>query len=145
MTKPESIRAEEMANAIPQVLDALVGSTGCNADSTLDDESLANIPKLQAVAEWLFHRMCAAERSIDSPYYSAKQVARSVIGACDALDDFYLDYMSTNVYCPHCESDFYVRMVGKDEPVRCAVCGRELAAPDGCGYTLVDADGEVRP
>lgn len=121
------LRAEEMASAMPQVLDALVGSTGCNADTAMDDESLANIPKLQAVANWLFDRLYWASKSIDSPYYSAKQVARSVIGACDGLDDFYLDQMSVYVECPSCYASYNIRVWSDEKPTRCAVCGKEIA------------------
>lgn len=124
--KTERERAEEMANAMPQLLDALVGSTACHADTELDNESLANIPKLEAVAEWLSGRIRKAYESIDSPYHSAKQVALEVISACDGLDDFYLDTAMANVYCPYCESEFYVRMVGKAKPARCVACGEVL-------------------
>lgn len=118
--------AEAMANAIPQVLDALVGSTACHADTTLDDESLDNIPKLQAVAEWLLDRLYRADNSINSPYYSAKQVARNVIGTCDGFDDFYLDTKSTYLECPHCNASFNIRMWGTEKPTRCVVCGEEI-------------------
>lgn len=118
---------EAMAQAIPQVLDALVGSTGCHADTALDDESLDNVPKLQAVAQWLLDRLYWANKSADSPYYSAKQVAKSVIDACNGLDDFYLDNMHTYVECPHCEAQFSVRMwCGGEHPARCVACGKEI-------------------
>lgn len=120
-------RAEEMANAIPQVLDALVGSTGCNADTAMDNESLANIPKLQAVADWLQDRLYWASRSVDSPYSSAKQVARSVINTCDRLDGFFLDQMSVYVECPSCYASYSIRVWCTDKPTRCAMCGKEIA------------------
>lgn len=127
MTKDKrQLRAEEMANAIPQVLDALVGSTACNADTAMDDESLANIPKLQAVADWLVDRLYWASKSIDSPYYSAKQVARSVIGACDGLDDFFLDEKSVYVECPSCDAGYNIRVWCTEKPTRCAICGKEI-------------------
>jgi len=117
---------DTMEQAIPQVLDALVGSTACHADTALDDESLGNIPKLRAVAEWVRDRLYEADRYIDSPYASAKQVAKGVIGACDGLDDFYLDMFSAYISCPHCHEQFSVRMWGRKKPVKCVVCGKEL-------------------
>lgn len=128
MTKTKrQLDSEAMAQAMPQVLDALVGSTACNADTTLDDISLDNIPKLQAVAEWLHDRLYWASRSIDSPYYSAKRVAEGVIGACDGLDDFYLDNMHTYIECPHCHAQYSVRMWGDEKPTRCVAYGKELS------------------
>lgn len=67
--------------AVKDVLDALVGSTSANADTTMDDRSLKNVPKLEAVADWLFDRLVAAQRNIKSPYASAKQVAKAVMNA----------------------------------------------------------------
>lgn len=120
------LRAEEMANAIPKVLDALVGSTGCHADTTLDNESQANIPKLQAVAEWLLDRLQWANKSIDSPYLSAKNVARNVIDSCDGLDDFFIDTKHILINCPHCYTQYSIRMWNDKKPKLCVSCGKEI-------------------
>lgn len=67
--------------AVKDVLDALVGDTSANADTTMDDRSLENVSKLAAVADWLSDRLVAAQRHIESPYASAKQVAKAVMNA----------------------------------------------------------------
>lgn len=67
------------------VLDALVGSTAAQADATWDAESQANVPKFEAVCDWVFDRLCSAARDYDSPYGSAKATARMVERAAGDL------------------------------------------------------------
>lgn len=71
--------------AVKAVLDALVGPTAARADTILDEESQANVPKFEAVCDWVFYRLCDADRNYDSPYGSAKATARMVERAAGNL------------------------------------------------------------
>lgn len=71
--------------AVKAVLDALVGPTAARADTILDKESQANVPKFEAVCDWVFYRLCDADRNYDSPYGSAKATARMVERAAGNL------------------------------------------------------------
>lgn len=73
---PESIKA---------ILNALVGCTAAQAESHWDAESQANVPKFEAVCDWVYERLCNADKHYDSPYYSAKQTARMVMFAAGDL------------------------------------------------------------
>lgn len=64
---------------IGAVLDAVVGSTGIEGDNTLDGESMRNVPKLEAVCEWLYGRIESAHRGdYPSQCASAESVARAI-------------------------------------------------------------------
>ena len=71
--------------AIGDILDAIVGTTSPQADTTMDAESQGNIPRFEAVCEWVWDRLCAAERHIDSPYASARITARMMESAAGDL------------------------------------------------------------
>lgn len=71
--------------AIVDILDAIVGTTSPQADSTMDAESQGNIPRFKAVCDWVWGRLCAAERHIGSPYGSARRTARMVESAAGDL------------------------------------------------------------
>lgn len=71
--------------AVKAVLDALVGPTAARADTILDEESQANVPKFEAVCDWVLYRLCDADRNYDSPYGSAKATARMVERAAGNL------------------------------------------------------------
>lgn len=73
---PESIKA---------ILNALVGCTAAQAESRWDAESQANVPKFEAVCDWVWERLRNADKHYDSPYYSAKQTARMVMFAAGDL------------------------------------------------------------
>ena len=49
------------------------------------EESQANVPKFEAVCDWVFDRLCNAARNYDSPYGSAKATARMVERAAGDL------------------------------------------------------------
>ena len=78
------------ASSIPAILDAIVGSTSANGDTYLDNESMSNVEKLEAVCEWVCDRIHRAY-SGDYPKQcaSAEQVAHAVRRA----SGFILDYM----------------------------------------------------
>ena len=78
------------ASSIPAILDAIVGSTSANGDTYLDNESMSNVEKLEAVCGWVCDRISQAY-SGDYPKQcaSAEQVARAVRRA----SGFILDYM----------------------------------------------------
>ena len=78
------------AGSIPAILDAIVGITSANGDTYLDDESLQNVGKLEAVCGWVCDRINEAY-SGDYPKQcaSAEQVAHAVRRA----SGFILDYM----------------------------------------------------
>lgn len=63
---------------IGAVLDAVVGSTGIEGDTTLDGESMRNVPKLEAVCEWLYGRIESAHRG-DYPSVGGSVVECTVI------------------------------------------------------------------
>lgn len=75
------VSPDEMCN----ILDALVGSTSPQADSTMDAVSQENVPMFEAVCDWVWERLIRAERHIDSPYASAKHTARMVERAAGDL------------------------------------------------------------
>lgn len=72
-------------SAIGDILDAIVGTTSPQADSTMDAESQGNIPRFEAVCEWVWDRLCTADGHIDSPYASARMTARMVESAAGYL------------------------------------------------------------
>ena len=76
---------EVTPEAVKAVLDALVGPTAARADTAWDEESQANVPKFEAVCDWVFDRLCNAARNYDSPYGSAKVTARMVERAAGDL------------------------------------------------------------
>ncbi|MBM6756730.1 hypothetical protein H6A18_09470 [Collinsella tanakaei] len=78
------------ASSIPAILDAIVGSTSAHGDTYLDDESMSNVEKLEAVCGWVCDRINRAY-SGDYPKQcaSAEQVAHAVRRA----SGFILDYM----------------------------------------------------
>lgn len=79
------MRNEVTPESITAILDALVGSTYAQADSYWDAESQANVPKFQAVCDWVYDRLRDAEKDYDSPYVSARQTARMVMNAANDL------------------------------------------------------------
>lgn len=79
------------ASSIPAILDAIVGSTSANGDTYLDDESLRNVEKLEAVCGWVCDRIHMAY-SGDYPKQCAS--AEKVASAVRRSSGFILDYMS---------------------------------------------------
>lgn len=77
-------------NSIPAILDAIVGSTSANGDTYLDDESLRNVEKLEAVCGWVCDRIHIAY-SGDYPKQCAS--AERVANAVRRSSEFILDYM----------------------------------------------------
>lgn len=78
------------ASSIPAILDAIVGSTSANGDAYLDDESLRNVEKLEAVCGWVCDRIhMAYSGNYPKQCASAEQVAHCVRRA----SGFILDYM----------------------------------------------------
>lgn len=77
------------ANSIPAILDAIVGSTSANGDTHLDDESMRNVEKLEAVCGWVCDRINRAY-SGDYPKQcaSAEQVAHAVRRASGFIPDY---------------------------------------------------------
>ena len=77
------------ASSIPAILDAIVGSTSANGDTYLDDESMSNVEKLEAVCGWVCDRIHRAY-SGDYPKQcaSAEQVAHAVRRASGFILDF---------------------------------------------------------
>ena len=82
---------EVTPDAITAVLDALVGSTAAQADSVWDAESQENVPKFEAVCDWVYKRLCDAQRHYNSPYYSAKQTAHMVMNAAGDLAYLFME------------------------------------------------------
>lgn len=76
---------EVTPEAVKAILDALVGSTAAQADATWDAESQSNVPKFEAVCDWVFERLCNADKHYSSPYGSAKTTARMVESAAGDL------------------------------------------------------------
>lgn len=75
---------------IPAILDAIVGTTGSNGDTYMDDESMSNIPGLEAVCGWVCDRINPAySGEYPKQCASAEKVAHAVRGA----SGFILDYM----------------------------------------------------
>lgn len=75
---------------IPAILDAIVGTTGANGDTYMDDESMSNIPGLEAVCGWVCDRINPAySGEYPKQCASAEKVAHAVRGA----SGFILDYM----------------------------------------------------
>lgn len=72
-------------SAIGDILDAIVGTTSPQADSTMDEESQRNIPMFEAVCDWVFDRLLTADMYIESPYTSARTTARMVEAAAGDL------------------------------------------------------------
>ena len=71
--------SEVAPDCIAPVLDALVGSTGINGETTIDVESMHNIGKLEAVCEWVCGRIDKAyEGSYPSQCASAEAVASTI-------------------------------------------------------------------
>lgn len=82
--------SELSAKEIPAILDALVGTTGANGDTTMDCESMHNIGKLEAVCTWVCDRIYPAySGNYPRQCASAEQVAHCVRRA----SGFILDYM----------------------------------------------------
>lgn len=73
------------ADQIGSVLDAIVGSTGINGDSSLDYESMRNIERLGAVCDWLCERIRRSYRGdYPSQCASAESVAKAIrLASCD--------------------------------------------------------------
>lgn len=81
--------SEFAAEAIGPLLDAVVGNTWANGDSSMDDESLENMKKLDAVAEWLCDRIGPAfEGRYPSQCASAEQVAKATRNVAYPILDF---------------------------------------------------------
>lgn len=79
------------ANSIPAILDAIVGSTSANGDTYLDDESMRNVEKLEAVCVWVCDRInCAYSGDYPKQCASAEKVANAVRRS----SEFILDYMN---------------------------------------------------
>lgn len=78
------------ANSIPAILDAIVGSTSANGDTYLDDESLQNIGKLEAVCGWVCDRI---HRAYSGEYTKQCASAEQVAHAVRRASCFILDYM----------------------------------------------------
>ena len=76
--------------SIPAILDAIVGSTSANGDTHLDNESLQNVEKLEAVCGWVCDRINEAY-SGDYPKQCAS--AEHVAHAVRRASGFILDYM----------------------------------------------------
>lgn len=94
------MRSEITSEAITAVLDALVGTTAPQGDTQWDRESQANVPKFEAVCNWVYNRLYEADRSYDSPYWSEKQTARMVVNA--AGDLAILFHCGHSDECPVC-------------------------------------------
>ena len=77
------------ASSIPAILDAMVGSTSANGDTYLDNESMSNVEKLEAVCGWVCDRIHRAY-SGDYPKQcaSAEQVAHAVRRASGFIPDY---------------------------------------------------------
>ena len=94
------MKSEITPEAITAVLDALVGTTAPQGDTHWDSESQANVPKFEAVCNWVYNRLYEADRSYDSPYWSEKQTARMVVNAAgDLAVLFHCDHSDE---CPVC-------------------------------------------
>ena len=85
------MKNEVTPDAITAILDALVGSTAAQADSHWDAESQANVHKFEAVCDWVYERLCDAQRHYNSPYYSAKQTAHMVMNAAGDLAYLFME------------------------------------------------------
>lgn len=94
------MKSEITPEAITAVLDALVGTTAPQGDTHWDSESQANVPKFEAVCDWVYNRLYEADRSYDSPYWSEKQTARMVVNAAGDLAVLFLCGHSDE--CPVC-------------------------------------------
>lgn len=81
--------AEFEAEAIGPLLDAVVGSTGANGDTYMDNESLQNIKKLEAVFDWICDRIGPSfDGGYPSQCASAEQVAKAIRNAAYPILDF---------------------------------------------------------
>ena len=67
--------------AIKAVLDAFVGGTYPQGDTTLDERSQANIPKFEAVCDWVWDRLYIASKHTSSPYASERSTANLTLRA----------------------------------------------------------------
>lgn len=81
--------SEFEAESIGPLLDAVVGSTSANGDTYLDDESMENLKKLEAVVEWVCDRINPSfDGSYPSQCASAEQVANAVRNIAYPILDF---------------------------------------------------------
>lgn len=114
---------------ISAVLDALVGTTSANADTAMDTESMKNIPKFEAVCEWVTDRLCAANKHVNSTYHSRKMVANAVL---DAAGDLAWDFKVNNGLwgCDDCSVKYRFERYGTerydDKSDKCPLCGSDL-------------------
>jgi len=65
--------------SLEDVLDGIVGQHYPQGDTTMDDVSARNVPKLEAIASWVAHELSCNGRLddyLESPYGSMKAVAK---------------------------------------------------------------------
>lgn len=99
------------ASSIPAILDAIVGSTSANGDTYLDNESLQNVEKLEAVCGWVCDRINEAY-SGDYPKQCAS--AEHVAHAVRRASGFILDYMRID-----CDALLELASVMQDDAAIC--------------------------
>ena len=77
-------------------LDALVGDTGANGDTRLDDESMGNMPLFSAVCDWVANRLDRTLGGNEPREYSSRRVRSVMRGVA-------LDLVCS---CVSCEPDY---------------------------------------
>lgn len=85
------MKNELTPETITALLDVLVGDTSAQADSVWDAKSQANIPKFEAVCDWVWERLCNAQRHYNSPYASAQATSRKVMNAAGDLAYLFME------------------------------------------------------
>ncbi len=79
------MRRQDISDAIPEILDRLVGNIAGQGDAALDREAQANIDNFEAVCAWVEGKLIDAERYAVSPYYSMADTGRMTIEAAEGL------------------------------------------------------------
>lgn len=86
-------------NEIANILDAIVGTTSPQADTTLDEISQGNVPRFEAVCKWVWDRLCSADGHFDSQYASARRTARMVELAAGDLALVFIEEREGDAPC----------------------------------------------
>lgn len=77
---------------LEDVLNGIVGQHYPQGDTTMDDESERNFPKLVAIAMWAAEELSCGGRLdgyLESPYWSMKYVAKLHDGAIMSLLEYF--------------------------------------------------------
>ncbi len=79
------MREQDFPDAIPEILDRLVGDISGHGDTAADREAQANIDNFEAVCSWVAEKLANAERYAASTFHSMAETGRMTLEAAEEL------------------------------------------------------------